>query len=271
VARRVGGGAALIALHILGGDNRDRTRDLIDRGLSRGWADHDGLLLGRRTRWLRIGGRLLCGGYDAAGHGCPIGERGSGRVLLLSEGASTSMVGSRVWRSGLLRFGTRKPQREKQAQGKLEGKPAGYGAGAAALTMEDMVGPRYDVSGTSQRTKSHHRALRTPLVKLMSVLPDRHLRVVTTADGRSPGSRVDTFASPSQDRDSQWHMTKDSPLTVAGGSRGIGGSFPAPHSLLIPKQGKPSGIMVEVLSRSESIPSFGARNPDWTSAPFFAA
>src|ERR1700716_1932595 len=47
---------------------------------------------------------------------------------------------------------------------------------AAALMVEDMVRPRYDVSGTSQRTKSHHCAY-APLVKLMSVLPDRHLRV----------------------------------------------------------------------------------------------
>jgi hypothetical protein len=47
---------------------------------------------------------------------------------------------------------------------------------AAALMVEDMVLPRYDVSGTSQRTKSHHRAFALQ-VKLMSVLPDRHLRV----------------------------------------------------------------------------------------------
>jgi hypothetical protein len=43
--------------------------------------------------------------------------------------------------------------------------------------MEDMVfRPRYDVSGTSQRTKSHH-VLKAAQVKPMPVLPDRHLRV----------------------------------------------------------------------------------------------
>src|ERR1700761_633177 len=45
---------------------------------------------------------------------------------------------------------------------------------APALMMEDMARPRYDVSGTSQRTKSH-RPAHAVQVKLMSVLPDRHL------------------------------------------------------------------------------------------------
>src|SRR6478672_13538933 len=58
--------------------------------------------------------------------------------------------------------------------------------------MEDMVGPRYDVSGTSQRTKSHHRALRTP-GEANVCTPRPTSSRVTTADGRSPGSRVDTL------------------------------------------------------------------------------
>src|SRR5256885_9057935 len=109
--------------------------------------------------------------------------------------------------------------------------------------MEDMVRPRYDVSGTSQRTKSHHCAIRTS-GEANVCTPRPTSSRVTTADGRSPGSRVVTPSSPSQDRDSQWPMTKDSPLTVAGAAAELG-DFPAPHSLLIPKR-EPSGTIVEV-------------------------
>src|SRR5438132_653267 len=90
--------------------------------------------------------------------------------------------------------------------------------------MEDMVRPRYDVSGTSQRTRFHRCAFQHPCeadVCTPRPTPSR----VTTADGRSPGSRVDTLSPPSRDRDSQWHMTKDSPLTVAGAAAALG-KFP---------------------------------------------
>ena len=59
---------------------------------------------------------------------------------------------------------------------------------------------------------------------------------VTTADGRSPGSRVVTLRRLPRTEISQWHMTKDSPHTVAGAATASGKS-PSPHSLLIPKSG----------------------------------
>src|SRR6267154_559812 len=85
---------------------------------------------------------------------------GSGRVLLLSEGASTSMVGSRSGEADCCALAPENPN-ERTGTRKLEASQQ-VRRRAAALTMEDMVGPRYDVSGTSQRTKSHHRALGTP-------------------------------------------------------------------------------------------------------------
>src|SRR5436190_24143020 len=44
---------------------------------------------------------------------------------------------------------------------------------------------------------------------------------VTTADGRSPGSRVVTLRRLPGTEISQWHMTKDSPLTVAGAATAL--------------------------------------------------
>src|ERR1700752_4072668 len=48
---------------------------------------------------------------------------------------------------------------------------------------------------------------------------------VTTADGRSPGSRVVTLRRLPRTEISQWHMTKDSPHTVAGAAA-ASGKFP---------------------------------------------
>src|SRR5437660_8470946 len=45
---------------------------------------------------------------------------------------------------------------------------------------------------------------------------------VTTADGRSPGSRVVTLRRLPRTENSQWHWTKDSPLTVAGAAAALG-------------------------------------------------
>src|SRR5207253_8130468 len=45
---------------------------------------------------------------------------------------------------------------------------------------------------------------------------------VTTADGRSPGSRVVTLRRLPRTEISQWHRTKDSPLTVAGAATALG-------------------------------------------------
>jgi hypothetical protein len=62
---------------------------------------------------------------------------------------------------------------------------------------------------------------------------------VTMADGRSPGSRVNTFPSPSQDLGPSGSNAEDSPLTVAGAAAALGRSRPSPRSLLIPS-GEPS-------------------------------
>src|SRR6202790_1028131 len=80
-------------------------------------------------------------------------EAGFDAVLLLSAGASTSMLGSRLGDADCCalaaeipkeRTGTRKLEAYRQVRRRW-----------AAVAMEDMVRPRYDVSGTSQRTKSH--------------------------------------------------------------------------------------------------------------------
>jgi len=96
-----------------------------------------------------------------------------------------------------------------------------------------MVGPRYDVSGTSPRTKSHHAVASfgeanacTPPTGILACDHDR--RQVSWLAGRY-------LSSPSRDRDSQWHMTEDSSLTVAGAAAALEKVFSAPHSLLIPK------------------------------------
>src|ERR1700730_2441456 len=80
-------------------------------------------------------------------------EAGFDAVLLLSAGASTSMLGSRLGDAGCCaltaeipneRTGTRKLEAYRQVRRRC-----------TAVAIGDMVRPRYDVSGTSQRTKSH--------------------------------------------------------------------------------------------------------------------
>src|SRR5437762_2592326 len=61
-------------------------------------------------------------------------------------------------------------------------------------------------------------------------------------------------------------MTKDSPHTVAGAAAALG-KVPAPHSLLIPKQGT-VGNYGRSLSNGESIPLRHGEGPNWTSALF---
>ena len=73
---------------------------------------------------------------------------------------------------------------------------------------------------------------------------------MTTADGRSPGSRVLTFRRLPGTRDPSGHMTEDSPLTVAGAAAALSDLSPALRSLLIPRRGtvalKSKGIIVAV-------------------------
>src|SRR6195952_2830722 len=79
------------------------------------------------------------------------------------------------------RTGTKKLDASKQARRRF-----------AAMMMQDMIQPRYDVSGTSQRTKSHRCAFQHPCEANVCTPRPTSSRV-TTADGRSPGSRVDTL------------------------------------------------------------------------------
>src|SRR4051794_24662209 len=105
----------------------------------------------------------------------------------------------------------------------------------AAVLMEDMVQPRYDVSGTSQRTKSHRCAFQHPCEANVCTPRPTSSRV-TTADGRSPGSRVDTVRRlPRTEIPSGIRRTIHR-LQLRGQPRHWG-SFPAPHSLLIPNEG----------------------------------
>ena len=62
---------------------------------------------------------------------------------------------------------------------------------------------------------------------------------MTTADGRSPGSRVTTLRRLPGTREPSGMMTEDSPLTVAGAAAALGNCLPSPRSLLIP-EGEPS-------------------------------
>ena len=105
----------------------------------------------------------------------------------------------------------------------------------AAVMVEDMA---RDLGMTSVARHSEPR----PAVALAGAgeanvcTPRPTSSRVTTADGRSPGSRVVTLRRLPRTEISQWHETKDSPLTVAGAAAALG-KFPAPHSLLIPKRG----------------------------------
>src|SRR5712691_1292501 len=106
--------------------------------------------------------------------------------------------------------------------------------------MEDMVGPRYDVSGTSQRTKSHRRALRTP-GEANVCTPRPTSSRVTTADGRSPGSRVVTLRRLPRTEIPSGIWRRIRRIQLRGQPRHWG-FRPAPHSLLIPKTGTVTNI-----------------------------
>ena len=60
---------------------------------------------------------------------------------------------------------------------------------------------------------------------------------MTTADGRSPGSRVAVFRRLPETRDPSGRLTEDSPLTVAGAAAALSHKLLALRSLLIPETG----------------------------------
>ncbi len=91
---------------------------------------------------------------------------------------------------------------------------------------------------------------------------------MTTADGRSPGLRVVTFRRLPRTEIPSGIGRKIHRLQLRGQPRNWG-TFPAPHSLLIPKTGTVENYG-RSLSKTESIPSGPACGPHWTSASFLS-
>jgi hypothetical protein len=115
---------------------------------------------------------------------------GSTLVLFGSGGGRTSMAGSKSGDADCCALAADMPK-ETMGIRKLEASKQ-LRRRFAAVLMEDMVRPRYDVSGTSQRTKSHRCAFQHPCEANVCTPRPTSSRV-TTADGRSPGSRVITL------------------------------------------------------------------------------
>src|SRR3954453_2039105 len=74
---------------------------------------------------------------------------------------------------------------------------------------------------------------------------------VTTADGRSPGSRVGTFRRLPRTKIPRGTRRKIHRLQLRG-QPGDWGSFPAPHSLLNPNEGTVALSKDQVLPSSQS-------------------
>src|SRR5450759_902283 len=119
----------------------------------------------------------------------PASSTGLARVRLASLGGLISIGGS-CSGAACCALAAELP-RERTGKRKLEASQRARRRRAVSM-VEGMVRPRYDVSGTSQRTKSHHGALRTS-GEANVCTPRPTSSRVTTADGRSPGSRVDTL------------------------------------------------------------------------------
>ena len=93
---------------------------------------------------------------------------------------------------------------------------------------------------------------------------------MTTADGRSPGSRVTTLRPPSRDPKAQWHDDEGFAAYSCGGSRGMGNCLPSPRSLLIPKRGTVAMMLRSGLARCQQQEFFMApRWPQATPSPDF--
>ena len=77
---------------------------------------------------------------------------------------------------------------------------------------------------------------------------------MTTADGRSPGLRVNTCRRLPESKLSVDFLTEDSPLTVAGAAADLGDASPSPRSLLIPN-GEPSILSMREFRHSSMLRS----------------
>ena len=143
-----------------------------------------------------------------------------------------------IRRRALLR--NRRRGADRQHQGRQDGRGEQKRRRRAARCAATCDGRTwYETSGatfcgTSPRTKSHQRAHARAGSATVST-PRPTCSRVTTADGRSPGSRVTTFRRLPGTRDAQWHDDGRFAAYSCGGSRGIGRSLASPRSLLIPE------------------------------------
>lgn len=128
------------------------------------------------------------------------------------------------------------PRCERERCGE-KGRYDALGAAKTALNTDDM-GTHGDTPGnrpcgTSPRTWCPAHPVRM-IGSPPPVHPDRQRSRMTTADGRSPGSRVLTCRRLPGSRDPSGDMTEDSPLTVAGAAAAWSNRLLALRSLLIP-------------------------------------
>src|SRR6476620_5452673 len=135
----------------------------------------------------------------------------------------------------------------------------------AALRVKDMVRPRYDVSGTSQRTKSHQCAF-AHLSEANVCTPRPTSSRVTTADGRSPGLRVVTLRRLPRTEIPSGVRRRIRRLQLRGQPRNWG-NFPRTAFPFDPQAGTVENYG-RSLSKSESIPLDASYRSPWTSASF---
>ena len=231
-AQGIRDGATLLALDLGGRYHRHRAGDIPLRGHDAGRADHD------RSRWrrgVRDGGR--CGDGGRRGR-APAVVDGRPRRRRAGRGAGGETV-----TSGKLRSGKRSAARA----------PAAPRAEQHRRCDDAECGPRQAAAGGASRDgndghDTRPRARRRWHVTANEVSPDARACTgaatvgtprptcsrVTTADGRSPGSRVAILRRLPGTREPSGMMTEDSPLTVAGAAA-ESATLASPRSLLIPE------------------------------------
>ncbi len=184
-------GSRRVAFDIGTGDDRHRARRLIG-----------GSGNGRRTNHDRVAGALVC------------------RLRRRRHRDGNDRQLNRLCRRRLLRVLRMSRKRRPKQKRRNDNARAETTGAARAAPRDGGMGKHADTSGntpcgTSPRTwcPAHPaRMLGSP----PSAHPDRQRSRMTTADGRSPGSRVYTFHRLPGTRDPSGHVTEDSPLTVAG-------------------------------------------------------
>jgi hypothetical protein len=96
----------------------------------------------------------------------------------------------------------------------------------AVIMVEDTETPRVARLVARHRERSLPRESRMGFLGSATIDTPRPMcSRVTTADGRSPGSRVTTFRRLPETRESQWHDDERFAAYSCGGSRSIGQSL----------------------------------------------